>query len=101
MLKQYQRAIEAESSQAKRDPGWAEGRVLSLSRNLGASPSVVWRYWTSPQLVREWMAPEEFTVPECELDAVAGGRLRVVMQEGDGSGTWHRGASSASTLRER
>jgi uncharacterized protein YndB with AHSA1/START domain len=46
---------------------------------------VLWRYWTSAQLVREWLAPEPFTVADCEVDAVAGGRLHIVMQEGDGS----------------
>jgi uncharacterized protein YndB with AHSA1/START domain len=85
VLEQYRRAIEAEHAQAKRDPGWAEGRVLSLSRSLPTSASVLWRYWTSAQLVREWWAPEHFTVADCELDAVAGGRLRIVMQEADGS----------------
>jgi uncharacterized protein YndB with AHSA1/START domain/DNA-binding transcriptional ArsR family regulator len=85
VLEQYCRAIEAERAQAERDPGWAEGRVLSLSRSLPTSASVLWRYWTSAQLVREWWAPEHFTVADCELDAVAGGRLRIVMQEADGS----------------
>jgi uncharacterized protein YndB with AHSA1/START domain len=85
VLEQYRRAIEAEHAQAVRDPGWAEGRVLSLSRSLPTSASVLWRYWTSAQLVREWWAPEHFMVVECELDAVAGGRLRIVMQEPDGS----------------
>jgi uncharacterized protein YndB with AHSA1/START domain len=85
VLEQYRRAIEAEHAQAVRDPGWAERRVLSLSRSLPTSASVLWRYWTSAQLVREWWAPEHFTVADCELDAVAGGRLRIVMQEADGS----------------
>jgi uncharacterized protein YndB with AHSA1/START domain/DNA-binding transcriptional ArsR family regulator len=84
-LEQYRRAVEAEQALAERDPGWAEGRVLTLSRRLPASASVVWRYWTSAQLMREWWAPDYFTVADCEVDPVAGGRLRVVMQEADGT----------------
>jgi uncharacterized protein YndB with AHSA1/START domain len=85
VLEQYSRGIEAERAQAERDPGWAEGRVLSLSRNLPAPARVVWRYWTSARLMRQSCAPEHFTVADCELDAVTGGRLRIVMQEADGS----------------
>jgi uncharacterized protein YndB with AHSA1/START domain len=62
-----------------------EGPVVSLSRSLPAPPDVLWRYWTSAPLLCEWFAPEHFTVAECEVDPVAGGRLRVVMQEADGS----------------
>jgi uncharacterized protein YndB with AHSA1/START domain len=85
VLEQYRRAVEAEQARAERDPGWAVGRVLSLSRRLPVSASVLWRYWTSARLVREWWAPEHFTVVDCELDTVPGGRLRVVMQESDGT----------------
>jgi len=85
VLEQYRRAIEAEHAQAERDPSSAEGRVLSLSRSLPTTASVLWRYWTSAQLLREWLAPEHFTVADCEVDAVAGGRLHIVLQEGDGS----------------
>jgi uncharacterized protein YndB with AHSA1/START domain/DNA-binding transcriptional ArsR family regulator len=85
VLEQYRRAIETEQPQAERDPGWAEGRVMSLSRNLPTSAPVLWGYWTSALLVREWLAPEHFTVAECEVDAVTGGRLHIVMQEGDGT----------------
>jgi uncharacterized protein YndB with AHSA1/START domain/DNA-binding transcriptional ArsR family regulator len=85
VLEQYRRAIEAEGAQAESDPGWAEGRVLSLARTLPTSASVLWRYWTSAPLMSEWCAPEHFTVADCEVDPVAGGRLRIVMQEADGS----------------
>jgi uncharacterized protein YndB with AHSA1/START domain/DNA-binding transcriptional ArsR family regulator len=85
VLEQYRRAIETEGAEAEHDPGWAEGRVLSLARSLPASADVVWRYWTSAPLMSEWCAPEHFTVADCELDPVAGGGLRIVMAEGDGS----------------
>ena len=85
VLEQYRRAIEAEAADAEHDPGWAEGRELSLTRTLPVTASVVWRYWTTAELMSRWCAPEHFTVADCEVDAVAGGRLRIVMEEADGS----------------
>jgi uncharacterized protein YndB with AHSA1/START domain len=45
----------------------------------------VWRFWTEAALLAEWWAPEHFTVAGCEADAVPGGRLRLVLAEGDGT----------------
>jgi len=35
--------------------------------------------------VRRWWSPEHFEVADCEVDAVVGGRLRIVLAEGDGT----------------
>jgi uncharacterized protein YndB with AHSA1/START domain len=85
VLEQYRAAIEAERTHAERDPAWAKGRRIRLRRNLRASPAKVWRYWTSAELVRRWWSPEHFTVADCEVEAVPGGRLRIVLEEGDGT----------------
>lgn len=85
VLSRYRRAVEAEQAAARRDPGWAAGRRLNLRRRLAARPPEVWKHWTSPELMRTWWAPEHFSVAECVADAVAGGRLRIVLREGDGS----------------
>jgi uncharacterized protein YndB with AHSA1/START domain/DNA-binding MarR family transcriptional regulator len=85
LLEPYQAAVERELAQARRDPGWAVGRTIRLTRELSASVDTVWSYWTTESLVRGWWSPEHFTVTDCEVDAVVGGRLRVVMQEGDGT----------------
>jgi uncharacterized protein YndB with AHSA1/START domain len=45
----------------------------------------VWRAWTTAAGVRRWWSPEHFDVAECEVDAVPGGRLRIVLSEGDGT----------------
>jgi uncharacterized protein YndB with AHSA1/START domain len=35
--------------------------------------------------VRRWWSPEHFDVADCEIDPVPGGRLRIVLIEGDGT----------------
>jgi uncharacterized protein YndB with AHSA1/START domain len=35
--------------------------------------------------VRRWWSPEHFNVADCEVDPVPGGRLRIVLVEGDGT----------------
>jgi uncharacterized protein YndB with AHSA1/START domain len=35
--------------------------------------------------VRRWWSPEHFDVADCEVDPVPGGRLRIVLIEGDGT----------------
>jgi uncharacterized protein YndB with AHSA1/START domain len=45
----------------------------------------VWDAWTTAEGVRKWWSPEHFTVAHCDVEAVAGGLLRIVLAEGDGS----------------
>jgi uncharacterized protein YndB with AHSA1/START domain/DNA-binding transcriptional ArsR family regulator len=82
-LVQYRAAIEAEqalSEQQRRAP-----RTFRFERELPAPQSRVWRAWTTAAAVRRWWSPEHFDIAECEVDAVPGGRLRIVLIEGDGT----------------
>ena len=45
----------------------------------------MWRAWTSADAVRHWWSPDHFTVADCEVDPVVGGKLRIVLAEGDGT----------------
>ena len=83
VLVQYRAAIEAEqalSEQQRRTP-----RTFQFERELPASSSRVWRAWTTAADVRHWWSPEHFDVADCEVDTVPGGRLRIVLIEGDGT----------------
>jgi uncharacterized protein YndB with AHSA1/START domain/DNA-binding transcriptional ArsR family regulator len=83
VLVQYRAAIEAEqalSEQKRRAP-----RTIQFERELPAPSSRVWRAWTNAAAVRRWWSPEHFDVADCEVDAVPGGRLRIVLIEGDGT----------------
>jgi uncharacterized protein YndB with AHSA1/START domain/DNA-binding transcriptional ArsR family regulator len=83
VLVQYRAAIEAEqalSAQQRRAP-----RTFRFERELPVLPARVWRAWTTAAVVRRWWSPEHFEVADCEVDAVPGGRLRIVLLEGDGT----------------
>ena len=84
-LEQYRRAVEAEEASAERDPAWATGRRLRVTRTLTAPAAAVWRHWTVAALVRRWWSPEHFTVADCEVEPEPGGRLSVVMEEAGGA----------------
>ena len=82
-LVQYRAAIEAE--QALSEQQRRRARTFEFERELPASPARVWRAWTTEPVVRRWWGPEHFEVAECQVDAVPGGTLRIVLAEGDGT----------------
>lgn len=83
VLVEYRAAIDTEQALSERER--RAPRTIQLKRELPASPSRVWRAWTTATGVRRWWSPAHFDVAECEVDAVPGGRLRIAMVEGDGS----------------
>jgi uncharacterized protein YndB with AHSA1/START domain/DNA-binding transcriptional ArsR family regulator len=84
VLEQYRAAIEAEQALLRHE-GARAARTLRLERDLPAPPAAVWRAWTTAESVRRWWSPAHFTVADCTVSPVAGGPLRIVMQEGDGT----------------
>jgi uncharacterized protein YndB with AHSA1/START domain len=96
-LDEYARVVAAEQRAAAADPAWAEGRVVRVARTIAAPPAAVWDQWTRAEHVRRWWAPEHFSVAECEVDAVKGGRLRIVIAEGDG--TRHEASGRFTSVR--
>lgn len=92
-LVQYRRAIEAE----RNGGGPGETRTLAFERGLPAPPHTAWHAWTSADVVRRWWSPRHFTVTECEVDPVVGGRLHIVLAEGDG--TRHAASGRFLTVR--
>ncbi|MEX2586771.1 MAG: SRPBCC domain-containing protein [Actinomycetota bacterium] len=72
-----------------------DGEKLQITKLIGASPARVFEAWTSPELMRQWFAPEPMTANISELDARPGGRFRVEMH--DPSGGVH---TAAGTYKE-
>ncbi|HEX4154197.1 MAG TPA: SRPBCC family protein [Acidobacteriaceae bacterium] len=58
---------------------------LHLRRYLAAPRQMVFDAWTKPEMVRQWWGPKGFTNPVCEVDARAGGEIRIHMQGPDGT----------------
>ena len=61
---------------------------LSFERTYAAPVEAVWDAWTRPELLAQWWGPENTSVPECEIDLRVGGRIRVVMEAGEGMGKY-------------
>ncbi len=58
---------------------------VTLTRSYNASPEKVWRAWTNPEAMMEWISPgKDFTAPVVEVDLRVGGRYRIVMRSPEG-----------------
>ena len=58
--------------------------TLRLARTLPAPRERVFRAWTRPEQVKQWSAPHDASVAECEIDLRVGGRYRIAMQRPNG-----------------
>ena len=63
-------------------------KELTFERTYEAPVAEVWAAWTRADLLRQWWGPEKTTIPECEVDLREGGRLRIVMEAGEGMGRY-------------
>ena len=66
---------------------------IELEREVDVAPDLVWKAWTTPDLLKQWFAPKPFETPHCEIDLRPGGIFRTVMrspegQEMDGAGCY-------------
>ena len=51
--------------------------VVRVERTLQASPDRVFRAFLEPDLIRQWIAPDDLTVDRVTVDPRVGGRLEV------------------------
>jgi uncharacterized protein YndB with AHSA1/START domain len=63
---------------------FGEGSV-EIVRVFDAPRALVWHAWTDPKMMAQWFGPRGFTSSVPELDARAGGKLRIVMHGPDGN----------------
>ncbi|GLY68010.1 SRPBCC family protein [Amycolatopsis taiwanensis] len=57
---------------------------IDVVREFDATPAQVYRAWTDPDLIPQWMGPHGFTMELIEYDATTGGRYRYVHRDADG-----------------
>jgi uncharacterized protein YndB with AHSA1/START domain len=62
----------------------ADGYTLHLERLLPATPAVVFRAHTDPELLARWWGPDGFSIPSVDIDLRVRGRYRIAMQPPDG-----------------
>ena len=58
----------------------ADPQTLHIERRFDVSPSVIWRCWAEPELLKRWYCPKPWRVSDAVLELREGGRFDVVMQ---------------------
>jgi uncharacterized protein YndB with AHSA1/START domain len=66
-------------------------RELTITRIFDAPRALVFDTWSERKHLMRWFAPNNFTVPECEMDFRDGGKFRLCMR-GFGKDHWMNGA---------
>ena len=67
---------------------------IELDREVDVPPALVWKAWTTPDLVKEWFAPKPYETPQCEIDLRPGGTFRTVMRSRKARSSTGRAATS-------
>lgn len=63
---------------------------ILITREFGAPRELVWRAWTTPELVRRWWHANRGEMTVCEIDLRVGGKWRYAMDvEGFGEVAFH------------
>lgn len=57
---------------------------LVLTRTTDVPVELVWKAWTTPELLKQWFTPKPWVTAECELDARPGGRFYTLMRSPEG-----------------
>jgi uncharacterized protein YndB with AHSA1/START domain len=63
-----------------------------VTRRFAATPELVYRAHTEPELIKQWMlGPEGWTMPVCINEAKPGGKIRFEWSDGNGNGFYLTG----------
>jgi uncharacterized protein YndB with AHSA1/START domain len=76
-------------------------RELVLTRLIDAPREKLYRAWTDPALLKQWVAPLPYTTPVAELDVRPGGANFFVMRGPDGQEMPNRGVYLEVVPNER
>jgi uncharacterized protein YndB with AHSA1/START domain len=60
---------------------------LVMERTVDIPRELVWKAWTTPELLKQWFTPSPWRTTECDIDLRPGGIFRTVMQGPDGERT--------------
>ena len=75
-------------------------RELTITRIFDAPRSLVFEAWSEPKHLMRWFAPNNFTVPECEMEFRDGGKFQLCMR-GFGKDHWMNGVFREIVKPER
>lgn len=57
---------------------------LRLEKIAEISPELIWKAWTTPEILMKWFCPRPWKTVECEMDLRPGGIFRTVMLSPEG-----------------
>ena len=57
---------------------------IVLERTVDVAPELVWKAWTTPELIVQWFTPRPWSTLSCEIDLRPGGVFRTVMRSPEG-----------------
>lgn len=66
-------------------------RELVLTRLIDATPHLVYRAWTEPELMKQWFTPRPWITPHIETDVRPGGASYILMRGPNGEEHPNRG----------
>lgn len=77
-------------------------REIVMTRMFDAPRALVFKTYTTPELVRRWLlGPEGWSMPVCEIDLRVGGRYRYLWRHADGREMGMGGVYREITPHER
>jgi uncharacterized protein YndB with AHSA1/START domain len=74
---------------------------LVLERVIDVPRELVWRAWTTPELLRPWFCPKPWETVDCEIDLRPGGIFRTTMRSPEGQEFPNTGCYLEVTPNER
>jgi uncharacterized protein YndB with AHSA1/START domain len=57
---------------------------LVLERTIDVPPELVWKAWTTPELLMPWFCPLPWKTVDCKIDLRPGGEFSTTMQSPEG-----------------
>ena len=57
---------------------------LLLERVVDVRPELVWKAWTTPEILKKWFTPAPWTTVDCVLELRPGGTFKTVMRSPEG-----------------
>jgi uncharacterized protein YndB with AHSA1/START domain len=65
-----------------------KGNDLNITRVFDAPRELVFKAWTEPERIKQWLAPRGFTIPFADGELRPGGKWRQSMVKPDGTELW-------------
>ncbi|HUI68977.1 MAG TPA: SRPBCC family protein [Spirochaetia bacterium] len=65
--------------------------IIMTRRFIRASADMVFKAWTTPEYLKQWLGPRELVMVRCEIDLRVGGTYRFVHRAPDGQEYAFRG----------